>query len=192
MGSFHRPMLAVVLAVLGVATWWLAQWSELHEAESGAAPGHVPDYYVSDLRGRTMDEAGRLSRSLRADRLTHFMDDQSTEVESPRLTLYREGESPWQIESERGWISPDGTVVLLKGATRISREGSPGVRPVEVETSNLMVRPKDEYAETSEAVRITSLASRAQSLGMQAWLGKPSRIKLLSQARGHYEIEKLP
>ncbi len=192
MGSFHRPVLAVVLALLGVATWWLAQRSEPEEPGAGTAPGHVPDYYVRDLRGRTMDETGRLSRSLRAERLTHFMDDQSTEVEAPRLTLYRLGEPPWQIESERGWVSPDGSVVLLKGAARITRDAAPGIRPVEVETSNLLVRPKDDYAETSEPVRITSLASRAQSVGMQAWLGKTSRIKLLSQARGHYEIEKLP
>jgi lipopolysaccharide export system protein LptC len=191
-GSLYRPVLAIVLAVLGVATWWLAQWSEPEERGSGTAPGHVPDYYVVDLRGRTMDESGRLSRSLRADRLTHFMDDQSTEIEAPRLTLYREGEPPWQIESERGWISPDGSVALLQGATRITRDAAPGIRPVTVVTSNLLVRPKDEYAETSEAVQITSSNSRAQSLGMQAWLGKPSRIKLLSQVRGHYEIAKSP
>jgi lipopolysaccharide export system protein LptC len=190
--SFHRPVLAAVLAALGIATWWLAQWSEPEEPPGGAPPGHVPDYYVVDLRGRTMDESGRLSRSLRADRLTHFMDDQSTEVEAPRLTLFRAGEPPWEIESERGWISPDGTVTLLQGAARLTRDAAPGIRPVEVVTSNLLVRPKDDYAETAEAVQITSSNSRAQSVGMQAWLGKPSRIKLLSQARGHYEIEKSP
>jgi lipopolysaccharide export system protein LptC len=190
--SFHRPVLAAVLAALGVATWWLAQRSEPEEPAGGAPPGHVPDYYVINLRGRTMDEAGRLSRSLRADRLTHFMDDQSTEVEAPRLTLFRAGEPPWEIESERGWISPDGTVTLLQGAARLTRDAAPGIRPVEVVTSNLLVRPRDDYAETAEAVQITSGNSRAQSVGMQAWLGKPSRIKLLSQARGHYEIEKYP
>jgi lipopolysaccharide export system protein LptC len=93
------------------------------------------------------------------------------------------------IRSEHAWVSPDGDTALLQGKVRITRDAAPGVRPVVLDTTNLLVRRHEDYLETAEAATLVSEGSRASGVGVQAWLGKENRIKLLSQARGHYEIE---
>jgi lipopolysaccharide export system protein LptC len=86
-------------------------------------------------------------------------------------------------------VSPDGNTAMLKGRVRITRDAAPDVRPITVDTANLLVRPRDDYLETAELVTMVSQQSRASGVGIQAWLGKENRIKLLSKARGHYEVD---
>ena len=133
--------------------------------------------------------SGRPARSLETPRLTRFLDDQSSEAEAPVLRVYREGEPPWVVRAERAWVSADGDTALLKGKVRITRDAAPGVRPIVVDTANLLARLREDYVETAELVTLVSQRSRASGIGVQAWLGKDNRIKLLSKARGHYEVD---
>jgi len=149
---------------------------------------HTPDYYVEDFSVSNMDIEGKLKQTLSAERMLHYPDDDSTELTHPHLVIYEEGVPPWKIKSETGWVSGDGTLVLLNGAVKIDRAAAPGVRPVHITTRNLRVRPKENYAETDEKARVRSLGDVQTSVGMQAWLNKPMRFKFLSKVRGHYEI----
>jgi lipopolysaccharide export system protein LptC len=132
---------------------------------------------------------GLPARALETPRLTRFLDDQTSELETPVLTVYRAGEPPWVIRSERAWVSSDGYTAVLQGEVHISRDAAPGIRPVTIDTTNLLVRRQEDYLETAEFATLVSQGSRASGVGVQAWLGKENRIKLLSKARGHYEID---
>jgi lipopolysaccharide export system protein LptC len=184
-----RPALLGALAVVAGVSWWLAGPAPVEEARPVAPPGHVPEYFATNLRSTTMDAQGRPARSLETPRLTRFLDDETSELESPVLRVFQDGEPPWVIRSERAWVSPDGETVTLLGKVKITRDAAPGIRPVEVDTTNLLVRRKDDYAETADFATLVSRNSRASGVGVQAWLGKENRIRLLSQARGHYEID---
>ena len=186
---FPRPLLAGILAAVAALTWWLAERYRVDEPRPAAAPAHVPEYYAKNLRTTGMDAQGRPARSLETPRLTRYLDDQSSELETPVLRVYKEGEPPWVVRSERAWVSPDGDTALLQGKVRITRDAAPGIRPVAIDTTNLLVRQRDDYVETAEFATLVSDQSQASGVGVQAWLGKDNRIKLLSQARGHYEIE---
>ena len=187
--SVSRPFLLATLVAVAAISWWLAGRGGVEETRSVAAPGHVPEYYATNLRSVGMDAQGRPARSLETPRLTRFLDDQASELDAPVLRIFREGEPPWVIRSERAWVSPDGDIAVLQGKVRIARDAAPGIRPITVDTSNLRVRRQDDYVETAEPATLVSLGSRASGVGVQAWLGTENRIKLLSQARGHYEIE---
>jgi lipopolysaccharide export system protein LptC len=184
-----RPFLLAALVVVGGVSWWLAGRGGVEEPRPVAAPGHVPEYYATNLRSVGMDAQGRPARSLETPRLTRFLDDQTSELEAPVLKIFRAGEPPWVIRSERAWVSPDGDTAVLQGRVRIARDAAPGVRPVTVDTANLRVRRQEDYVETAEPATLVSQGSRASGVGVQAWLGTENRIKLLSQARGHYEID---
>lgn len=184
-----RPVLLGVLAAVAAASWWLAERGAVEETRPVAAPGHVPESFATNLRSVGMDPQGRPARSLETARLTRFLDDKTSELESPVLKIFREGEPPWVIRSERARVSPDGDTAVLEGKVRISRDAAPGIRPVAVDTSNVLVRRQEDYLETAEPATLVSQRSRASGVGVQAWLGTENRIKLLSQARGHYEIE---
>ncbi|WP_428608115.1 LPS export ABC transporter periplasmic protein LptC [Sedimenticola sp.] len=176
----------LLLALVG-GTLWLARQSSLDES-SHAAQEHRADYYLEGVDSTMMDLSGRPGKRLVAERLTHFMDDDSTELLQPRLTLYDLDRPPWRVVSETGWLSGDGEVLLLQGAVKIDRSAAPGVRPLHIRTRDLRVQPRDNYVETDAQVNARSNADRIDAKGMQIWLQQPIRIKLLANVRGRYEV----
>jgi lipopolysaccharide export system protein LptC len=90
------------------------------------------------------------------------------------------------VDSETAWVSADGTLILLQGDVLITREGDSDDRPMRIVTSNLRVQPEQDYAETDEKVRVISETDWVDSIGMQAWMRPPSRLKFLSQVKGYY------
>ena len=66
------------------------------------------------------------------------------------------------------------------------RAASPDTEPMRLLTQRLRIRPEEDYAETDDPVTITRGPDRVDAVGMQAWMRKPVRIKLLAEARGHY------
>lgn len=183
----RRLLLLLMLAVAaGIGWWWLRPVSAPAPAGDTADATQRFDYYVRGLAATTMDEQGRPARTLRSARLLHYPDDDHTELTEPRLTVHQAVGPPWQVSADDGWVNGEGTLVLLTGNVRISREAGPDNRPMLLVTEKLRIRPEEDYAETDEPVRVTSLSSWVEATGMQAWLREPQRIKLLSNARGHY------
>lgn len=176
---------ALLLVVAG--TLWLARQSTQEEPER-TAQEHRVDYYLEGVDTTLMDLSGKPGKRLIAERMTHFMDDDSTELKSPRLTLYDLDRPPWRVNSETGWLSGDGEVLLLQGAVRIDRFAAPGVRPMHITTRDLRVQPRDNYVETDADVHARSNQDRIDARGMQIWLQQPIRIKLLANVRGRYEV----
>ena len=134
-----------------------------------------------------MDPQGRPRRQLSAASMRHFPDDESTELTRPEMWLLAPGKPPWQVRAEKGWVSSDGALILLQGEVHIDREEGEDVRPLHLVTRDLRVQPKDEYAETDSPVQMESGAHWLESIGLQAWLREPVRIKLLADVRGYYE-----
>ena len=183
----RRPIvLGVLLLALAAGSWWLAQGLE-EEAERRPRPPHTPDYWIEDLTALTMDLQGRPRRRLSAASMRHFPDDESTELTRPEMLLLAPGKPPWRVRAEGGWVSSDGALILLQGEVHIDREEGEDVRPLHLVTRDLRVQPKDEYAETDSPVQMESGALWLKSIGLQAWLREPVRIKLLSDVRGYYE-----
>jgi len=174
-----------LLLTLAAGSYWLANLEEPVARHQGL---HEPDYFLNDFTASAMGTDGRPLRRLKAREMRHYPDDDSTEVAAPRLAFYEEDEPPWELQAETAWLSGDGALLLLQGEVLIDREAVPGVRPVHAVTRNLRVQPEDRYAETDERVTLHSVASWVDATGMQVWFAGPLRLKLLSDARGYYEV----
>lgn len=176
----------LLLALVG-GTLWLAQ-RETRSVPKYVTLEHRPDYYLEGVDTTLMDLQGIPSQRLVTERMTHYMDDDSTELQSPHLTLYDMDRPPWRIHSETGWLSGDGEVLLLQGAVKIDRSAAPGVRPLHLQTRDLRVQPRQNYVETDADVAARSEQDRIDAKGMQIWYRQPIRIKLLANVRGRYEV----
>jgi lipopolysaccharide export system protein LptC len=185
----HRRNISVglLLLIIAAGSWWLARQLE-SDGRSRQADQHLPDYTLEQLATTTLDKEGKPLRRLQASRLAHYPDDDSTELSRPHLTLYEEGRPPWRVRSERGWLSGDGELLLLQGQVDIDRSAAPTVRPAHIVTHNLRVQPRENYAETDEQVSMRSEKSWVTSKGLQLWFAQPMRLKLLTNVRGHYEV----
>lgn len=180
-------ILAFLLIALGGWSWWTSKHQEEAPATSPAdGPGQTIDYYVKDFSVTTMTPEGKPARRLQAELMQHFLADDTTQLQQPFLQVFNPDAPFWEVRASTGWISGDGELVLLSGDVDIKRRGDEQNRPIRVVTSNLRVQPNQDYAETDEPVTITSELSKVTSVGMQAWLRDPVRLKLLSNTRAHY------
>lgn len=181
----HPLVLALILVAVGGLSWWLAS---APPAEEDARLGEQRpiDYYLRGLQATTMDPQGQPARTLQAAEIKHFTDDDTTELTRPQLTVHQGEQPPWEIEAEHGWVSADGELILLSGQVDISRAAAPGIKPLQLQTRNLRVQPRQDYAETDEKVRVRSNSDRLDATGMQAWFRQPSRIKFLADVKGLY------
>lgn len=188
--SQKNLIVGALLLLITAGSWWLLQ----HQGDSrkkAEIVGHTPDYYVEGLTGITMDSEGRPSQRLTAERMTHYPDDDSTELILPRMTLYDEqGRPPWRARSEKGWVSGDGEVILLQGEVHIDRSMSKDVRPIHITTRDLRIQPTDNYVESDAQTHMVSHQDTIDSKGIQVWFSKPVRIKLLANVRGRYEVNR--
>ena len=136
-----------------------------------------------------MTPKGKPARTLTASKLDHFRDTGITKLERPSFRIYNQSAANWRVLSEQGELSADGKTLVLSGAVEINRSATPSIRAMHISTSNLRVNADQDYAETDDAVKITSDKGWVQGIGMQAWLREPSHIKFLSQTRAHYEVQ---
>ncbi len=137
-----------------------------------------------------MGDEGKPARQLIAERITHYPDDNSTELTKPKMTIYDGDRPPWRIRSERGWVSGDGEIILLQGEVHIDRSIAAGVRPIHITTRDLRAQPKDNYVESDADTHIISQSDTLDSKGIQIWFSQPVRIKLLANVRGRYEVNQ--
>lgn len=178
----------VLIIVLAAASWWLGNTRPVDQKPRTiqTTPPREVDYLIRGLDATEMSLSGLPARTLNARELRHFPADDTTELVQPRLTVHQQDGPPWIIVSDTGWVSADGSLILLRGAVHITREGSDSNRPMQLDTHNLRVQPHQDYAETDEKVRVRSGQDRVNATGMQAWFRSPTKIKLLANVKGHH------
>lgn len=183
--SSRLQLLLPFLLLLAALSWWLAQESAKHLPKGPAQ--HVPDFFTEQMETIEMDERGLPDRRLFSDKTIHYVDDETTELEQPRLVLYKEPDPPWTLNAERGWLSKDRKEAWLRGEVVIDRNAAEGVRPYHMVTTELHLRREPDYAETEQPVTLISEQSRMESIGMQAWLEPEVRVHLNARVRGRHE-----
>jgi lipopolysaccharide export system protein LptC len=175
--------LAALLVVTGLAAWWLVPGRETGDGQKQSSERR-PDYVVHGLRATTLDAAGRPERRLDADRLRHYPDDGSSELDAPVLVVYSDEGPPLHARSSRAWINERGDEILLEEDVWLNRAATAQSAPVELHTSELLVLPEVDYAETARFVEIERERDRITADdGMRAWLGNATRIQLFGRAR---------
>lgn len=183
-----RRLLAAIAVVAALASWWLrGTGNDVPETIREPPTGmRTVDYKIRDFEVVRMTPNGTPAHRLEARVLRHFRHDDTTELEQPRLAVFQDASPPWQVEAEQAWMSSDGDLLLLTGEVLIDRAGDGSQPPTRVLTRDLRVRPRDDYAETDEKVRVESGRDWLEAVGLQAWLRPPSRLKFLSEVEGLY------
>ncbi|MDD2769317.1 MAG: LPS export ABC transporter periplasmic protein LptC [Methylococcus sp.] len=171
-----------------MSSTWYAQRIKPKE-EAGAAPDHgTVDYFSLNIRRTSLDESGRAKNLLVAPVLTHYIEDNHTELTSPVYTVFSKEENPpWVISSEHGTIKQDGTIAL-EGAVLIQRDADRNGRSVRLTTSNATIDPNRDYAETSEHIEVVSAPDLLTGDGAQVHFGDQLKITILSNVRRKHDV----
>ncbi len=107
-----------LMAALGI--WMQVSLLEPNTATPRAGPGHDPDYYIQNFTATGRDDAGVIY-VLKAERLVHFPDDNTALLDFPHLIQYDDGQPARETTSDSGWMSGDGSEILLTGNVEVKQ-----------------------------------------------------------------------
>ena len=176
--------LALTAGLVGL-TMWLEQAVQVPSGSQPNVLEHDPDFIVERFTATNLDKTGRPDSQLTAQRMTHYPDDETTELEEPRLVQFREQGPPVRISAERGTVTKDGEEVRLYGNVVVLREATAARPAQQMETTYLQVFPKQDIARTPEAVVITEGASRLTGVGMD-YNTKTREFELKARVNGTF------
>lgn len=180
--------LAVVAAMAGL-TYWLNQVTEAPLPQDDAAFRHDPDLIVENFSATAYDRHGHPRHILTAVRLTHYMDDDTTELIAPRFEQRSPGAPVVRASATRGFVSSNGEHVHLIDQVRITREATPDTPELVMTTQYLHVTPEAELMRTDQPVELRQGASWMTAGSLYAD-GKSRTMELKGRVKGTYEIER--
>ena len=128
---------------------------------------HDPDFIVDNFVASQTGTNGLLLHTLRARRMTHFLDDDSSHLEEPRLVHFTPKGLEVTARSDSAQLSSDGATILLTGNVRMTRAPVANQSELVLLTESLVVTPDKNFARTDQPVVIQNATSRTDAVGLE-------------------------
>ena len=110
--SSTRLFPLVLLVSLALLTFWLER-AVREEPAAGVQRSHDPDYSAEGFTITDFNRAGAAVSTLSAAKMTHYPDDDSTELLAPRVVQSKPGQPRLTLSADRGTLSQDGEEMFL-------------------------------------------------------------------------------
>lgn len=177
------------LGLLGI-TYWLNQQVQQEAPKPDSSKRHDPDAVMENFSAVKMNQLGEPRFIVHAKKMLHYPDDDSTELETPRLTTLSAGHPPIHTFAQRGMVSSKGDEVFLYDNVNVIREASADREELTLLTEYLHIIPEQDLANTDRAVTIVDAHNTTHAIGLEMD-NKVRTLKLLAQVRSeHVPIKK--
>ncbi len=181
------PWLPLALAgALAALTFWVGRLGQLSLPGDMGGFGHDPDYIVEHFKATAFDAKGWPRHVLSADRLTHYMDDDTARIEAPVYTQYTADRPAVSVTSRRALVSPGGEHVYFLDDVRLVREATPDRAEMVLATEYLHVTPDARRMQTDRGVTVHQAGSRIAA-GAMLLEGQESTVVFSQRVRSRYE-----
>ena len=174
-----------VLALLVGMTWWLDQLVQPPGTRADGKDRHDPDLIVERFSARKFGEDGRVLYAIVANRMVHYPDDNSAQLERIDFEAFEPRQPRVTIASDRGRLLEGGDKVWLEGNVVMVREADLRVAASTLRTDRLLVLPDEGIARTRERVLLENPAGRAEAAGLE--LNNRTRVLRLDRVRATYQ-----
>lgn len=177
------PLLALLASV-----YWLDQQVQQEVSMALNIQRHDPDGIMDNFHATKMDQQGVPRFLLSAKQLRHYPDHDSTELDSPRLTMLSKVNPPVHMNGIRGNVSSRGDEVIFRDDVSVLREAVGDQSAMTLRTEYLRVLPNQDWADTDRAVTIVDANNTVHAIGLE--MDNKTRIlKLLSQVRSEHHAK---
>ena len=185
------PWLVALVLAIGYFAFSLRPKPELVIHDTSTT--RFPQFYMKDIKTREFDPQGKLHFQLETPLATHYQVDPEgptlndyTLIESPNMAFYdAEAMAPWLVSAETGRSEANGQLLRLLDNILIQQQ-TPTQGLIQITTSELLVRAREQFAETDKAVKMRSAKGQIDAIGMDADLAQ-SRLQLKSQVKAVYD-----
>ncbi len=183
---FGRWFPLLLLAVLAALTFWLDGIVQPPASPRNTAASGEPDYIVNGLAAARMDKEGRVKHTLRAQKMTHYPEEDMTVLVEPKFVTYSEGSSPVTVTSRNARMSGNGEHVYFEDDVRVVRAPFGSRSELVLETNYLHVIPDENIAKTDRPVVIRDATAVVAASGLE--LNSETRVlRLRGRVKGTFE-----
>lgn len=177
----------ILLALLAALTFWLDRKVQPTTRGPDGKTRHDPDFIMEGFSAVQMNPDGTRRYALSARRLVHYPDDNSTELEAPRLVYFDYQRAPVSVRSETANATSGGDDVYFHGDVQVVRSAYDRNPELGLFTSYLHVVPDKDFAQTDKPVRIVEGNSTANAVGLE-FDNRTRQFRLLSEVKANYAI----
>jgi lipopolysaccharide export system protein LptC len=185
----QRLIIVIFLMVTALGSAWLLKVVSQQRSTTETERFHEPDYYMEDFTTLTMRRDGTPKSSLYAVYMAHFPDNDTSELLQPEIELYRTSRLPLYVSADKGWVTADSEVILLKGNVQLWENDEAGERILQINTSKANVLLELDYAETDQPATIKARRTTITGIGMRAYF-EDSRLEVLKDVHTYIEQEQ--
>jgi lipopolysaccharide export system protein LptC len=190
LASAYLPLL--MMAVLASGTWWLVRNAPSVETpRAAAAPRHEPDYEMSNFVVQRFASDGTLRTQIEGDRLRHFPDTDTLEVDHARIrAVDRKGVVTVAV-ADKALANGDGSEVQLLGDARVTRPAHDGEEQVEFRSDFLHAFRNVEQVRSHLPVVVTQGESVVRADGIE-YDNLARVVELKGHTRATFESPRRP
>ena len=189
----NRTSILFPLALTGLMalfTFWISQTVEEQGPRIDGSDRHDPDYIMDDFVTTQTDEMGNLRYVLAAAKMTHFPDDDTTELTQPKFTQYSTDKPYTKIKGQRANVSPDGEEIEILDDVVVIREAFGEKGEMQVLTDKLTIFPNQDLAKTDRPVLIKQAPKTVIRATGMVYDKKKKTMQLFKRVNAHYEKPK--
>ena len=109
-----RLMPLILMGALTLLTFWLVQKNTpLEKSTIERVRLHEPDYTIKNGALSALNELGNTKYRILGNKVTHYDDDASIDILTPRMRLFQADKAPVTVKSDTGHLDGDLTILDL-------------------------------------------------------------------------------
>ena len=138
-----RLMPLILMGLLTLVTFWLVRKNTPPEHSMlERVRLHEPDYIIQNGTLSALNEQGNTKYRILGNKVTHYDDDASIDIEVPRMRLFQPNKAPVTVKSDTGHLDGDLTILELFDNASIFR---PAQAATETEPATLRMLATSSY-----------------------------------------------
>lgn len=175
-----------ILLVLAIGlTTWSFNLATHEQTKVAVHKPHQPDSRMEKVIATVINKEGKMTLKLFTPCMIHYADDDTTDITTPEVALYRQNPEPWHINAEFAKTAQGIAEIQLLRNVVIHHLADKQDPDTAMKTTELTVFPNKKLIATHAPVTIVQPDAIIHAIGLLADLNDGT-VKLLSQARGEY------
>lgn len=179
----------IIISFLLLIAASLSTWSILISKQAGLiivkTPTERPDAIMENVVATIINKEGKPSLKIETPKMIHYAENDTTNITTPHVTVYRESPKPWTIDSQYAQATHGIAQINFLNHVVIHHPEDKLNPTTTMQMPSLTVFPDKQIAQTDQAVILTQPDTTIHAIGMLANLNNGT-IKLLSQTRTEY------
>lgn len=195
--SLLRLMPLILMGALTLSTFWLVQRNTPAEKSMlERVRLHEPDYIITNGALSALNELGNTKYRILGVKVTHYDDDASIDILTPRMRLFQEEKAPVTVKSDTGHLDGDLTILDLYDNASIFRPAQaatatqPATLRMLASSSYFKVLINDDIIETNRPITLEQGMSIIKSTDGGIFNNIEQSMVLSGQVKGR--IERAP